>query len=208
MTRRTIHSLFVAMLLVWPTLSQAAERHMFDKEHTTILFYINHLGFSDKIGLLTDYDGFFTFDKDKPEQSSVEVTFRPSGIKTGSDALDKELQSKDWFNAVEFPDITFKSTQVKVTGKNTADVTGWLSMLGKNHAITLKVTFNKMDVHPMTKKMVAGFSADTEFKRSQFGLINGIPYVGDTVRIHIETEGVQQSAATADEPKAATNKKP
>lgn len=192
----TLVTSFVALLtLAQASVARAADTYSFDKEHTAILFYINHLGFSDKIGFFTDYDGYFVFNKDHPEQSKVEVSLKPSGIKTGSSALDQELQSKGWFNVAQFPEIKFKSTQVKVTGENKADITGWVSMLGKDEAVVMHVTFNKEGEHPITKNHVAGFSADAEIVRSHFGLINGIPFVGDNVRLHIETEGVRKTTS-------------
>lgn len=189
-----------ALSFVAATAHAAPETYKLDKEHTTILFYINHLGFSDKIGQFRDYDGTVILDREKPEASSVEVTFKPSGVDSGSKTLDEHLQQEKWFNAAKFPEITFKSTKVAVTGKNTADVTGNLKLLGQEKPVTLKVTLHKADAFPMMKeRFVAGFSAETSFKRSEFGLKEGIPYVGDDVRIVIATEALRQDAAAKQE---------
>src|SRR5690606_9234835 len=88
-------------------------KYIFDKEHTTILFFVNHLGFSDKIGRFTEYDGHFIFDEKNPEESSVEVTLMPSGIDTDSEALNKVIQGEKWFNTKEYSEIYFKSSKVK-----------------------------------------------------------------------------------------------
>ncbi len=163
-------------------------KYTFDKEHTTVLFYINHLGFSDKIGLFRDYDGEVVFDKENPEKSFVNVTFRPKGIDTLSKALDEKLQEPAWFNTAKFPEVKYESMKVIKTGADTADVKGWLTMLGVKKRVTLHVKFNKEGLHPYTKESVAGFSIDTDFRRSLFGMKEGIPFVGDEVRIHIESE--------------------
>lgn len=171
----------------------APEKFVLDKEHTTILFFVNHLGFSDKVGLFRDFDGYFVFDHENPEKSMVEVTIHPSGIDTQSEALDKKLQEKDWFDTVKYPDIHFKSSQINVTGENTADVRGWLTMLGKQQSIVLKVKFNKEGEVKFFNRYIAGFSASTTINRSHFGMINDVPFVGENIRIAIEAEGIKQA---------------
>lgn len=167
-------------------------KYSFDKDHTTIMFTINHLGFSNKIGRFDDYDGHFIFDKENPENSAVDVKIRPSGINTGSTSLDKELQKNYWFNTAKYPEIHFKSSKIKISGDNKAEVTGWISMLGKDKPATIEVTFNKMDMNPFLKKYVTGFSAKTTINRSEFGMINGIPFVSDKVHFQIEVEGIRE----------------
>ncbi|MBN8531668.1 MAG: polyisoprenoid-binding protein [Alphaproteobacteria bacterium] len=182
-----------ALSFLAATAHAAPETYTFDKEHTTVLFYINHLGYSDKIGQFRDYDGTLTLDRDKPENSSVEVTFKIAGVDSGSKLLDEHLQNEKWFNAAKFPEAKFKSTKVTVTGKNTADVTGNLALLGQEKPVTLKVVFHKAEAFPMDNtRFVAGFSARTSFKRSDWGMKEGIPYVGDEVRIVIETETIRK----------------
>ncbi|MFW0776719.1 MAG: YceI family protein [Rickettsiales bacterium] len=178
-----------------------ADRFEFDKGHTKILFFIDHMGFSQSVGEFTDYDGHFVFDEKAPEKSSVEVTLKPAGIRTSSVKLDEHLQNADFFNVEKFPDVTFKSTAVKVTGENTGEVTGDATMLGVTKPVTMKVTFNKAGIHPYSKDYVAGFSAEATLKRSDFGMNYGIPNVGDEVRIEIYTEGISKDHKKAEEAK-------
>jgi polyisoprenoid-binding protein YceI len=175
-----------------------AENYRFDKEHTTILFFVNHLGFSNKIGRFTEYDGTLTLDEAHPEHSRMDVTLRPAGIRTDSAALDAEIQKEGWFNSEAYPTITFRSTQITPTGKHKAEVSGWMSMLGRERFITLHVTFNKSGEHPITKNHVAGFSADATVNRSRFGMNNSVPLVGEEVRVHIEAEFIRARADAGD----------
>ncbi|MCP5361849.1 MAG: polyisoprenoid-binding protein [Hyphomicrobiales bacterium] len=187
----------LTLLLCFPATGNAEpKRYIFDKAHTAILFFVNHLGFSDTVGRFTDYDGFFIFDEETPENSLVEVKLRPAGIRTPSPELDVELQNDKWFHTEKFPEILFKSTKVVRTGRNTADVIGWVTMLDQTQPVTLHVTFNKSGVHPINNKRVAGFSANTEINRSHFGMINYVPMIGEKVRLVIETEGFEEAADT------------
>lgn len=168
----------------------AADKYEFDKEHTAILFYVNHLGFSEIIGEFTDYDGFFIFDPKKPEDSSVDVTLRPSGIRTSSSALDSDLQGDKFFKSDEFPTIHFVSRKIKPKGAKIGEIYGDLTLLGITKPATLIVRFNKADYHPITKNFIAGFSASAKVKRSDFGMAEYVPMVGDVVRIEVQTEGI------------------
>ncbi len=171
-----------------PAPSFAADKYEFDKSHTRILFYVNHLGFSDMVGEFTDYDGAITFDEKKPEDSTLDITIKPSGIRTSSAKLDGELQGEKFFNSEKFPTIKFVSSKSKSTGANDGEVEGTLTMLGVSKPATLKVHFNKADYHPFTNNFVAGFSASAVIKRSEFGFTNLIPMVGDEVRLEVQTE--------------------
>jgi polyisoprenoid-binding protein YceI len=168
----------------------AADRYEFDKAHTRILFFVNHAGFSDMVGEFTAYDGFFTFDPKDAAQSTIDMTLKPAGIRTSSAKLDEHLQTPDFFNTAQFPDIHFVSTGIKVTGENTGDVTGNLTMLGVTKPVVLHVHLNKADYHPITQDFMAGFSAEASLKRSDFGMTKYVPMVGDEVRLMVQTEGV------------------
>ncbi len=167
----------------------AADKYDFDQSHTHIIFKINHLGFSNTIGRIKTYDGYFTFDEKMPEKSELDITLKPESVDTSVPALDKELRGEKFFNTDKFPTMHFKSTKVTVTGKNTGDVTGDFTLLGVIKPITLHVTYNKSGIHPFTNNYTSGFSGDAAIKRSDFGMKAFAPAVGDDVQIHFEVEG-------------------
>ncbi len=171
-----------------PTVSHYA----FDKAHTQILFFINHLGFSNSQGEFLDYDGQFVIDEENPENSNVEVDIKVAGLDLDDDKWNEHVLGADFFDAETYPSITFKSTDVKLTGDNTAEVTGDLTMHGVTKPVTLHMTHNKSGVHPYSGKYVAGFSGETTVKRSDFGMTYGLPGIGDDVHIRLEVEGIRQ----------------
>jgi len=185
-------TILAVFLLSFAAAPARADSYKFDKAHTTILFTINHMGFSEMVGIFRDYDGSFVFNQTHPEKSSVEVTIRPSGLETSSSALDKELQKSSWFNTENFPEMKFASTAVKVTGKNTADITGDLTLLGVTKPVTLHVHFNKADYQQITNNYVAGFYAEGVLKRSDFGMDYAISMIGDKIHLQIWAEGINQ----------------
>lgn len=172
-----------------------APKYVFDKVHTQIFFTVNHAGFSNSTGKFLDFDGGFSLDTTKPENSSVDVTIKTASINMDDEKWDTHLKGNDFFNVEKFPDMTFKSTKVEVSGENMANVTGDLTLLGVTKPVTLAVKLNQAGKHPFSGKDAAGFSITGTLKRSDFGMVYGLPAVGDDVQLRIEVEG-----SIADEP--------
>ncbi len=169
----------------------AADTFVFDKAHSTIGFQVRHL-FSKVPGKFNDFSGQIQLDEANPEQSSVEVTIKTASVDTGVKMRDDDLRSPNFFDAKKFPEITFKSTSVKRTGENTADVTGNLNMHGVTKEVVLKVELLGKGAG-MQGATVSGWDASTALKRSDFGLnwskvIEGTQVVGDDVQIELHIE--------------------
>lgn len=194
MTKLAIKSLFAASVfaLVASTSAFAADTYKLDAGHTSVTFQYTHFGFSHPTGKFMNAVGSVTLDDATPANSSVEVSFDINGINTGVAALDTHLKSADFFDAAKFPTANFKSTKVVQTSATTADVTGDLTIHGVTKPVTLKVTLNKKDVHPMMKKVDAGFTATGTINRSDFGMGNYVPAVSDQVDLYIEAEAIAQ----------------
>ena len=159
-----------------------------DDTHTNVTFGWNHLGFSNPTAEITEYTADVMLDEADLTNSSIAITFDAKSIEAGSQKFNEHLYSADFFNVAEYPNITFKSTAIKMTGDNTMDVTGDLTVLGVTKPVTLKTTLNKIAKHPFKPVRVAGFDATTEFKRSDWGMGKYVPAVSDLIKLRITTE--------------------
>lgn len=164
----------------------AAEKYTLDPEHTTVLFFIKHAGFSNMVGSFRTVDGMLMLDRGHPENSRVQIHLDPKSVQTSSNKLDYMLQGKKFFYTKKYPHIDFNGSKVKLTGKNTAEVTGNLSMLGALSPMTLNVTMNKEGDLFTQHRM--GFSGNGALKRSDYGMLEYIPVVSDEVAIQVEAE--------------------
>lgn len=159
-----------------------------DPTHTATVFSWNHFGFSTPSANFSDIQGVIKVDNAKPANSSVNVTIPLSSVNTNVPALDKEFQEEAWFNAAKYPNITFKSTKVETKDKKHFKITGDLTVKGVTKPVVLDAVLNKQSEHPMAKVPAIGFNATTSFKRSDFGLGNYVPNVGDKITVNITTE--------------------
>ena len=188
-----------------------AGTYKMDPTHTSLIWKVNHFGLSNYTARLNSVDGTLVFNPDDASATSLDVTIDPTSVETDYpadfkaghpdspyDSFDQEIsQSEDYFNAGEFPTITFKSTDVTTTGPNTGTVTGDLTFRGVTKPVTLDVTYNGTTTFPWapdTPKI--GFSATGSFKRSDYGLDIMVPNLGDDIEIVIETEFELADAAS------------
>ncbi|MHC3134469.1 YceI family protein [Acinetobacter nosocomialis] len=166
-----------------------------DPTHTATVFSWNHFGFSTPSANFSDIQGVIKVDNAKPANSSVNVTIPLSSVNTNVPALDKEFQQEAWFNAAKYPNITFKSTKVETKDKKHFKITGDLTVKGVTKPVVLDAVLNKQGEHPMAKVPAIGFNATTSFNRSDFGLGNYVPNVGDKITVNITTEATAASTA-------------
>lgn len=106
-------------------------------------------------------------------------------MSTANAILDGELKSVDWFDATKFPTIRFVSTALKPTGSNTADITGDLTFHGITRPVVLTARFNGAGINPIDKAYILGFDATTTIKRSDWGVKNYVPIIGDETILRI-----------------------
>jgi polyisoprenoid-binding protein YceI len=169
----------------------AADDYTVDPVHSSVSFKIQHLGISWVHGRFNTFKGSFAIDKADPAKSSFELTINADSVDTANKQRDTHLNSPDFFDANQFPTITFKSTRVKPT-KEGYEVTGEMTMHGKTKPISLKLEGGKEAEFPKGMKRT-GFSTDFTLKRSDFGMVDKQPgALGDEVHVSIGIEGTRK----------------
>ncbi|SOB93397.1 YceI family protein [Thalassospira xiamenensis] len=171
---------------------QAAESYKLDPTHTSVIFIVNHLGFSNFQGRFGGTSGELTLDRENPAASSAIITIDLSKVDTGVEGLDNHMKTADFLNVEQNPTATFKSTSIEMTGDKTATITGDLTLLGQTKPLVLDVTLTGEGDHPMTGDHVLGFGATGTVTRSEYGMNYLVPAVSDEVELQISTEFLQQ----------------
>lgn len=181
------------VILLIPMLAQAEPvRYTADKWHTRIFFELDHMGLSHYRGRFTDYNIEFIFDDENMANSSVEVTVPVSSIDTYSPELNGKMPSEMFFNALAYPTMHFKSTEIVALDDTTATMTGDLTIKGVTLPMTFDVSFNKAVFHPRFELNNVGFSASGQLDSAAYG-VNRLPdwMVGPIVQVQIEMEAFE-----------------
>ena len=196
--KKTLAALAIGSALLSAGQAMAAD-YKIDKEgqHAFVDFKISHLGYSFITGTFKDFDGTFSFDAAKPEDSKVDVTLKTASVFTNHAERDKHISSKDFLDVATYPEATFKSTSVKPTGKNadgktTADVAGDLTLHGVTKPVVIKATFLGEGKDPWGGYR-AGFEGSTTINRKDFAPKSmDLGPQSDTVSLYFTFEGVRQ----------------
>jgi len=179
----------------------AAETYTVDKVHSNAQFTIRHL-MSKVTGKFTDVEGAVQVDRAKPEASAVEFKIKTASIDTANKQRDDHLRSPDFFDAANNPEITFKSTKMKSTAKDSYQVTGTLTIRGVAKEITVPVTVLGEMKDPWGNERV-GFEIQTTLNRKDYNILwnktldAGGYLLGDDVAVNLTLEAVKKKEEAA-----------
>jgi polyisoprenoid-binding protein YceI len=153
--------------------------------HTQVSFSISHFGFTNFSGFFSGASGTLELDPSAASASKLEISIPVSSILTTAPTLDDQLKKDQWFDAAKYPNATFTSTKVTSTGKDSATITGDLTLHGVTKPVTLKARLVGAGANPLDKSFNVGFEAVGTIKRGDFGIKQYLPLVGDDVTLRI-----------------------
>lgn len=202
---RIFSALFALTLITSPALAQSIDipsgTYTNDRTHTSVVFKISHFGFStytamfDRAGIAATVelnaenvaDSTLTVDMSEAALATAHpIEFDPRGID-----FDAEIASDMFLDSEEKP-ISFTSTSIELTGENTAEIKGDLTLNGVTLPVTLDTTLNNaIESHPMAGIAAFGISAKAVIDRTQFGVDALAGPVGADVTVEIEAEFYQ-----------------
>ncbi len=160
-----------------------------DKSHTSVTFSVSHLGFSTTQGMFRDFDAEVDFDPENIETASVAFTIQAASVDTNWEARDKHVRSKDFLDAETHPEITFVSKTVRLTGENTAEITGDMTIKGVTNEETFEAMLTKIGPSPFNPdQQIAGFVITGEIDRTKYDVAYGAPAIGAVIPLRVDIE--------------------
>lgn len=184
----------LAAALAGAALSAQADvaTYTLDPTHTFVMYEISHFGTSTNRGRFEKKEGSVQLDR-AAKTGKVEVSFDLASVHTGVNALDKHLQSADFFDAAKYPTAKFVGDKFVFDGDKVAAVSGHLTLRGQTQPVTLKATAFNCYQNPMFKREVCGGDFEATIKRSQWGVDWGLKMgFPDEVRLVVQAEGIRQ----------------
>lgn len=169
----------------------AADTYAIDATHSTALFRVKHFGAAWFYGRFNDISGTMTFDETDPTKSVIEVVVKTESVDTNVEKRDTHLKGPDFFDAGQFPTLTFKTKKVAAKSGNTFTATGDLTLRGvtKEVSFDFERTGTGKDPWGGTR---TGAEAVLNIKRSDFGITYMPDGLSDEVRLIISLEGVKK----------------
>jgi polyisoprenoid-binding protein YceI len=174
----------------------ATTKWALDPTHSELQFKVKHLMITTVTGSLKSFNAEVTSEGDDFNNAQVSFDGELSSIDTGNTDRDNHLKSADFFDAEQFPKISFTSTSVSEDGDDLA-VKGDLTIKGVTKPVTLKAEFGGIATDPWGNTK-AGFTLSGKINRTDFGLNwnaaleTGGVMVSEEVKIAGELQFVKQ----------------
>jgi len=140
-----------------------------DPLHSEIKFRVKHLMISNVTGEFKTFDATLTAEAADFSDASISFEADINSISTNNEQRDGHLKSDDFFNAEQFPKLTFVSTSVEKTGDDELLVHGNLTIRDVTKPVTLKAEIGgtMVDFYGQTK---VGFDVSGTIQRKDFNL--------------------------------------
>lgn len=161
-----------------------------DRAHGSLIFRVDHLGFSNYTARFTRWDATLNLDPRNPGAASLVAEVDATSIETdypdpATLDFNATLRGETWLDTARHPKMIFRSTKVTLTGPRTATITGDLTLRGVTRPVTLEARFNggyaSNPYDPGGAR--TGFSARGVLNRGDFGIDYGIPAPGTTMGV-------------------------
>ncbi len=182
-------------------------RWIFEPGHSAAEFAVRHMMVSTMRGMFKNVHGSIDFDPGNPmDAAAVEATIKTAGIRTGDDPRDAHLRGVGFLDVEKYPDMVFRSSEVRCVGESDFKVMGDLTLCGVTRPVELATRYlgrwqcpyweGGKDVGPTNR---IGVVATTVINRHHFGVSWNAPMnrgglvVGDEVMITLDIEAILES---------------
>jgi polyisoprenoid-binding protein YceI len=173
-----------------------------DPLHSAVVFSIRHLGLSKVRGRFDRFEASLNVGAALSDVR-VEATVDMASVDTNNDDRDAHLRSTDFFGVEAHPTMHFLSTEVTLSDDGYR-IVGELTINGITRPIEMPVEFHGLQDF-QGRELHAGFSAEGELHRSEFGIDFGILPLGgdrlalaDVVKFELDIQFVAPSIAKQD----------
>lgn len=168
-----------------------------DPTHTRIGFVARHAMVTRVRGNFNEFEGTATV-AENPAESAARLTIKAASIDTRNAQRDEHLRSNDFLALDEYPEITFVSTGVNVSGPTTLELTGNLTIKGTTNSVTIPFEFEGAATDPYGN-LRAGFEGSVVINRKDYGVTWNAPLetggvlVGEKITLEFEVSAIKNA---------------
>lgn len=170
-----------------------AADYIIDREgvHAAINFKVQHLGYSWLTGRFNNFNGTFSYEKDKADAAQIKVVIQTASLDSNHSERDKHLKGDDFLDVGKYPTSTFTSTEYKAIDETSGTLTGEFTLHGITKTISFPVEKIGEGDDPWGGYR-AGFSGTTRLKLADYGIDYNLGPASTHVELELHIEGVRQ----------------
>lgn len=159
---------FGAIIAASATATAQSTKWAVDKAHSNVKFTVTHMAISEVDGNFKAFDGTLESTKQDFSDAKIQFSIDVASIGTDNENRDNHLKGDDFFNAAQFPKISFTGTSMKPLGGNKYQLTGTMTVRDVTKTVTWDVTYGGIMSTPRGRK--AGFKAKATVNRFDYNL--------------------------------------
>ncbi len=163
-----------------------ADQWELDPGHAAVLFKVGHLNISNQHGRFNEIIGTM----DTGEAKSFEFVVPTASINTNNAKRDDHLRSPDFFNARQFPAISFKGESI-TPNEEGMELVGELTLHGVTQPLSVQMIQVGEGDDPWGTYRI-GLETTFKIKRSEFGMDQMLDMVSDEIELTISFEAVRK----------------
>ncbi|MGW1867349.1 YceI family protein [Streptomyces mauvecolor] len=181
-----------------PALAALSGTYTIDPAHSSIGFTVRHAMVTNVRGSFTEHEGTLTLDGENPAASSASIDVKIASIDTGIADRDGHLRGGDFFDAEQFPMMSFRSTGAKALGGDKYRITGDLTIKDVTRPLAIDLEFNGSATDPYGNQRI-GFEGGADILRSDWGLTwnaaleTGGVMVSDKVKLTFDISAIKSA---------------
>ena len=180
-----------------PSASAVAGHYHVDEQASQLKFCVRRIPSTKVEGEFGNFRGEFDIPVQSLEATVLNVEINTGSVDTGNRLIDSVVRSKEFFSAEEHPEISFRSSSIRLTGEHTAELSGLLTIRGVTKRVSFEVNYTFDPVKPNEKGRTVSFNGELVISRSEFGMkaLSGI--VSDKVRIMLSARAHSDQSNSA-----------
>lgn len=167
-----------------------------DPAQTRVHWEVRHFGTSTSRGRFGAVDASIVLDR-VARRGELSVAIGTAGIDSGVGPLDAMLRGASFLASAEYPTAYFVASRLVFDGDRLAEARGEFTLRGVSHPLTLKALNFTCREDAASGREWCGGDFEAEFRRSEYGITFGLPFVADTVRLVIQVEAQRRDAGPA-----------
>ena len=178
-------------------MSKSATKWVLDPTHSEIGFKIKHLMITNVSGNFNKFEVKAETNGEDFSNAKVSADIEVESINTNNSQRDAHLRTADFFEAENYPLISFRSTRIEKLDESTYTLAGNLTIKKTTKPVKLALEYGGVTKDPYGNYK-AGFSLSGKINRHDFGvsynavLETGGVALGEEIKIHGEIQLVKQ----------------
>jgi polyisoprenoid-binding protein YceI len=166
-----------------------------DAAHSKVGFAVKHMGIATVRGEFREFSGTLEVGEDLAS-TTARGTINVASVDTNEPQRDAHLRSPDFFDAEQFPELSFESTSIEALDEETFRITGDLTLHGVTNEVVLHAEVQGTDIDPWGNERL-GLEITGQISRGDYdmkfnqALGSGNMLVADKVNLALDISAVK-----------------